>query len=90
MTGNDTDSNADRNGTSSSTILDVRGLKCPLPVLRANKAMKSRSAGDILKVLATDPAAPQDFVAFCETTGHQLLESREADGVFTMILRKKT
>ena len=90
MTGNDTDSNADSNGTSSSTTLDVRGLKCPLPVLRANKAMKSRAAGDVLEVLATDPAAPQDFVSFCETTGHQLLESRESDGVFTMILRKKT
>lgn len=72
----------------SHAILDVRGLKCPLPVLRANKAMKARAPGDTLEVLATDPAAPQDFVSFCETTGHHLLESREAGGVFTMIIRK--
>lgn len=72
----------------SHGILDVRGLKCPLPVLRANKAMKARSAGDTLEVLATDPAAPQDFVNYCETAGHELVESREADGVFTMIIRK--
>ncbi len=77
-------------GTNTNAVLDVRGLKCPLPVLRANKAMKARAAGDILEVLATDPAAPQDFVSFCETTGHQLLESRESEGVFTMIVRKKT
>ncbi len=74
---------------TDTTVLDVRGLKCPLPVLRANKAMKALAAGGVLEVLATDPAAPRDFVAFCETTGHELLESRESDGVFTMTVRKK-
>ncbi len=74
---------------TATTILDVRGLKCPLPVLRANKVMKTLAAGDTLEVMATDPAAPRDFASFCETTGHDLVESRESDGVFTMIVRKK-
>ena len=82
MTGTDTDS-------SGNPFLDVRGLKCPLPVLRANNAIRALSPGETLEVQATDPAAPQDFVNFCETTGHALVESRESDGVFTMIVRKK-
>lgn len=76
------------NPVNTNIILDVRGLKCPLPVLRANKAMKALAAGGMLEVMATDPAAPQDFVSFCETTGHDLVESREQDGVFTLIVRK--
>ena len=71
-----------------STTLDVKGLACPLPVLRANKAMRPLAAGDQLTVLATDPQAPADFVNFCETTGHILLRSDEVDGVFTIVLRK--
>ncbi len=75
--------------STGRSVLDVRGLKCPLPVLRANKAIRALEAGAILEVHATDPAAPQDFVNFCETTGHALVESREAGGIFTMIVRKK-
>ncbi len=72
----------------ATTTLDVRGLSCPLPVLRANKALKALAVGDELAVLATDPAAPKDFEAFCETTGHRLMSSGEADGVFTLVVRK--
>jgi len=67
---------------SETQIFDARGMKCPLPVLKARKLMKALPAGDILEVQATDPGAPGDFKHFCETTGHRLLESREADGVF--------
>jgi tRNA 2-thiouridine synthesizing protein A len=71
-----------------TAILDARGLKCPLPVLRARKAMKEVAVGGLLKVLATDPGAPKDFVHFCETTGHELVESSESEGVYTLIIRK--
>lgn len=68
--------------------LDATGLKCPLPVLKARKLWKQLEDGAILEVEATDPGAPKDFEAFCEAQGADLLESREADGVFTIRLRK--
>lgn len=72
----------------STTSLDATGLKCPLPVLRARKAMKGVAAGDILEVKATDPGAVADFRSFCETTGDELLEWREDGGVFLFRIRK--
>jgi tRNA 2-thiouridine synthesizing protein A len=68
--------------------LDVQGLKCPLPVLRARRAMKELAPGDILDVTATDPASVPDFRAFCDTTGNELLSSGEADGVYSFAIRK--
>lgn len=62
--------------------LDAKGLLCPLPVLRARKALKALAAGDVLAVEATDPSAPKDFAAFCETTGNRLLASTEDGGVY--------
>lgn len=62
--------------------LDARGLQCPLPVLRARKALKTLAVGDVLTVEATDPGAPKDFAAFCETTGNRLLASDADGGVF--------
>lgn len=67
--------------------LDARGLKCPLPVLRARKAMKTMASGEVLMVLADDPAAPKDFRAFCAQTGAALLDLQEAAGVATLRLR---
>lgn len=69
-------------------VLDARGLQCPLPVLRANKMLKSLPAGAHLQVLATDAAAPKDFEAFCKTTGHILVSSTEAEGFYTVVLRR--
>ena len=69
--------------------LDVKGLACPLPVLRAKKALKALDPGEELEVLATDPGAVEDFDSFCETTGHGLVEADEADGVFRFVIRKK-
>lgn len=71
-----------------TTTLDVRGLICPLPVLRANKALRGIESGQNLEILATDPAAPGDFRSFCETAGHEILSIEEADSVFTIVLRK--
>ena len=72
----------------NKTTLDTTGLKCPLPVLKARKALKSLTDGDLLEVLATDPGSRQDFKNFCDTTGDSLLEQREETGVFTFLIRK--
>lgn len=63
---------------------DAKGMKCPLPVLKARKLMKDFGNGDVLEIHATDPGAPGDFKHFCEATGHRLLDSKEADGVFVI------
>jgi tRNA 2-thiouridine synthesizing protein A len=68
--------------------LDARGLKCPLPVLKARRALKEVPAGGRLRVLATDPGAVKDFAHFCETTGCELLESGQEGEVLTFVLRK--
>ena len=72
----------------SAHVLDARGLACPLPVLRARKAMQTLAPGAVLEILATDPGTVRDFQAFCEATGHELLERREQAGEFTYRIRK--
>jgi tRNA 2-thiouridine synthesizing protein A len=73
----------------SDTLLDARGLKCPLPVLRARKAMQGLVPGAVLHVLATDPGSVRDFQAFCEATGHALEEQSEEGGAFSFRVRKR-
>ena len=68
--------------------LDTKGMNCPMPILKAKKAMKRLDKGNIIKILATDPGSVEDFGAFCRTGGHELVESSEADGVFTYIIKK--
>ena len=68
--------------------MDLTGLKCPLPVLKARRQIGQMPAGGILVVIADDPAAPLDFDHFCQTGGHELLESVARDGVFTMRIAK--
>ena len=67
--------------------LDVRGLMCPLPVLKARKALKRLAPGTTLAVLATDPASVIDFKHFCETTPFALLDWREDAGVYAFRIR---
>jgi tRNA 2-thiouridine synthesizing protein A len=69
-------------------VLDTSGLKCPLPVLKAKKALKTLAAGDRLTVIATDPGAMKDFHHFCEATGDTLESAIEADGVLTFVISK--
>jgi len=69
--------------------LDVRGLNCPLPILRAKKALTSLATGQVLRVLATDPGSVKDFQAFARQTGNELLSHAEASQVFTFFLKKK-
>jgi tRNA 2-thiouridine synthesizing protein A len=71
------------------TVLDVKGLKCPLPVLRAKRALNGIDPGAVLEVEATDPAALKDFPAFCEMTGHTLVETRTEGDVFRFVIRRK-
>jgi tRNA 2-thiouridine synthesizing protein A len=72
----------------SETVLDTRGLSCPLPVLRARKAMQKLAPGALIRVLATDPGAVKDMKAFCRASGHELVESRAQEGEFHFLLRK--
>ena len=67
--------------------LDVQGLMCPLPVLKARKALKRLGPGATLRVLATDPASVIDFKHFCETTPFELLGWREDGGVYAFRIR---
>jgi tRNA 2-thiouridine synthesizing protein A len=69
-------------------LLDVKGLNCPLPILRAKKALKDVPAGGTLQVLATDPGAVKDFEAFCRTTGNELLESKADNDIFSFVIRR--
>ncbi|MEM8646234.1 MAG: sulfurtransferase TusA family protein [Pseudomonadota bacterium] len=75
--------------TSMSVILDTRGLKCPLPVLKARKRLKSLGSGEILTVEATDPMAVIDFPHFCQETGHELV-SQAQDGELYIFKIKKS
>ncbi len=70
--------------------LDAKGLNCPLPILKAKKAITALEGGDILEVLSTDPGSAQDFVAFARATGHTLVESGEDDGVFRFLIEKSS
>ena len=72
---------------AGETLLDVKGMNCPLPVLRANRALRGMAAGDKLRVLATDRAAVADFRAFCRETGHTLVSFSEEAGVFSFTIR---
>ena len=71
----------------TGVLLDVTGFQCPIPVLKARRAVRRMAPGDILTVLATDPASMIDFKHFCNTTGHELVDASEADDVFTYVIR---
>ena len=76
-------------GESAVEVLDVTGLSCPLPVLRAKVTLGKMAPGERLRVLATDPYSVMDFEAFCEKTGHRLLARSEMDGVFQFDLARR-
>ena len=68
--------------------LDASGLNCPLPILRAKKALNALDAGQVLRIVATDPGSVKDFEAFANQTGNKLLESTEEDGKFCFKMKK--
>lgn len=69
--------------------LDVKGLSCPLPILRTKKTLAEMSSGQVLRVMATDPGAVKDFQAFAKQTGNHLLANAEADQVFEFYFKRK-
>jgi tRNA 2-thiouridine synthesizing protein A len=71
------------------TRLDLSGLACPLPVLKANKALRGLAPGALLEIRATDPAALKDFPAFAEETGHHLLSVTGDGAAHLFLLRKR-
>ena len=70
------------------TLVDANGLKCPLPVLKARKALQSLTDGDKLRVISTDPASPLDFKHFCNSKGHSLISVEEKEESFEFVIVK--
>jgi tRNA 2-thiouridine synthesizing protein A len=68
--------------------LDTKGLNCPLPILKARKALKDVPPGEILEVLSTDPGSIADFQAFCRQTGNELMESTTEDSVYRFLIKR--
>jgi len=69
--------------------LDARGLNCPLPILRAKKALGELQSGQVLRIVSTDPGSVKDFEAFCKQTGNELLSQSGADREYTFFMKKK-
>jgi TusA-related sulfurtransferase len=70
-------------------VLDVKGLNCPMPLLKAKKALNEMAPDELLEVLATDPGSVRDFEVFSKQSGHRLLESRQDGDTYVYVLRKK-
>ena len=75
--------------TNFDKDLDARGLNCPLPILRAKKALTELSSGQVLRIVATDPGSVKDFQAFSRQTGNELLSHAEVNKEFTFFMKKK-
>ena len=71
-----------------TSFVDASGLKCPLPVLKARKALEDLAQGDKLRVISTDPASPLDFKHFCNSKGHSLLSMEENGDSFEFVIMK--
>lgn len=71
-----------------ATVLDLKGLKCPLPVLKTRKAMRDLAKGDIISMETTDPLAVIDIPAFCNEQGHNLLKVDEKEGCHEFFIEK--
>ncbi len=72
-----------------SKELDARGLNCPLPILKAKKALAEMQSGGLLRIVATDPGSMRDFQAFARQTGHELVEQSKAGDEFVHVLRRR-
>ena len=75
--------------TTAHKELDTRGLNCPLPILKAKKALADMRSGEVLKVLATDPGSMRDFQAFARQTGNELVEQESSADEFIHFLRRR-
>ena len=75
--------------TNHDKELDARGMNCPLPILRAKKALGELASGQVLRIVATDPGAMKDFEVFSKQTGNELLSSAAGEKEFIFYIRKK-
>jgi tRNA 2-thiouridine synthesizing protein A len=75
--------------TDFDAELDARHLACPLPILRAKKSLSKMSSGHVLRIVATDKGAPNDFAEFCRQTGNELLSSVTHDSEFVFLIRRR-
>lgn len=75
---------------SQPAELDATGLQCPMPLLKAKRALNGLVGGQRLRVVATDPGSVRDFEVFAQQSGHKLLESRQASGRYYYLLEKKS
>lgn len=80
---------SDSEPISFTQEVDASGLNCPLPILRAKKALTALESGDVLKVISTDPGSRRDFEAFARQTGHELLRLDEGDSSWTFFLKRR-
>jgi len=76
-------------GMEAQKTLDTRGLNCPLPILKAKKALADMVSGELLKVVSTDPGSVRDFQAFARQTGNELVEQTSATSEFVHVLRRR-
>ncbi len=75
--------------TTHDKELDARGMNCPLPILRARKALNEMTTGQVLRIVATDPGSVKDFESFSKQTGNQLMSHSAGEKEFTFYIRKK-
>jgi tRNA 2-thiouridine synthesizing protein A len=75
--------------TLAQKELDARGLNCPLPILKAKKALTEMLSGEVLKIVATDPGSVRDFQAFARQTGNELIDQVSGEKEFTHYLRRR-
>jgi len=73
----------------TAIVLDTKGLNCPLPILKAKKALADMASGETLKVVATDPGSVRDFQAFARQTGNELIDQRTVGDEFIHWLRRR-
>ncbi|GEB04818.1 MULTISPECIES: sulfurtransferase TusA family protein [Gluconobacter] len=73
----------------TETLLDLRGLACPMPVLKANRALRDMPPGAKLRILATDRASVADFQSYCRETGHALIAFTDTAGVLSFMIRRR-
>jgi tRNA 2-thiouridine synthesizing protein A len=69
--------------------LDLKGLSCPLPIVKTAQGIKEVASGELIEALATDPGSVADFNAWCKSTGNELVEQGDEGGVFRFVIRKK-
>jgi tRNA 2-thiouridine synthesizing protein A len=72
----------------TAAVLDAKGLNCPLPILRAKKALQGVAPGELLEIYATDPGSVKDFEAFCRQTGNELVASTQEASVFKFVIKR--